>query len=794
MPAEPLITLSLANDLQSVDNKTLTFSWTYDASIDTSLLTNLEFFYINGNTMPPTFNAVELDEHTVIYKLASSDDSNAEHTYDPSTPYTFFVEVTDASGVSHISNTVVFTSPGLITPPSFVSKVELNNQVDVTMSYNISDTNSQPLTSEDKMVFTLLNINNTVNSVQHFSIDPTSRGQQTFSLTGLENYKKYLVIANIYRHPTAGVNQPGLSKLSDPFYISPSDYPLASSNVKFIGDVNGNAWVEWTDPSDFAGFKNILFKNGVDAVAHLYLYEGANGYNSNDPSLSFSIDLSYSTPYTGNRTFQCTGLKPFTRYWISIRYENGYGYGLYTPRVSTYTFNAMDAVSDLVATNQYVNGNYQKSVVLTWGQPSLLSQPVAASVKFQKYVAIMDVSGTLTEIDISNASTTTATFDYQNLDAELHKTLRFAVHTVTTSPNADTINVPSGHSQASSTYVSPDATTTAPAYTYPDDPTAVTFIAHDKQASISWTPSSNQNGSVVTKYDAVLVDISSNQLYTTSNISASATSAVVTGLTNTNIYRGYLRTYFNTPVLANPSDVALGYRDVVMYDPENIPDGSSYSVSNGSLIMPYELPSTPSIRLTPKNNNIEVTITTGPSNGRDLKYFSISGVSKNPDGSQHSTFDLSFNVVNQPYSSSSNNTYTIAITDASGIQNGNDVTLKVKVYDIENGSSPYSAMSDPVRPHSSFIDSPEVTIHNGDLNVSVDGSGNSITIISILVISDDDQYSELTHNYSGNNNRNIVTDTFNCFSGSSNIISYAVTATYVYPDGSVTQQAISDNI
>jgi titin len=344
--------------------------------------------------------------------------------------------------------------------------------------------------------------------------------------------------------PGGSLNPYGGIQTSISFIVQPCGIPTGLSGISYQ---SGQVFLSWYSPSD----------NGGSPISNYLIQYSTTG------------SAPWSQVYTGsaNIYYTITGLINGVTYYFQIAAINGYcnngtGYGPLSGLFST-TTNATPATTpDQVSNVQTTSGPNVGYISVTW------SAPGNGGLAISSYTLQYRISGSGSFTTISGIPSTS-----YNVTGLLNSTTyEFQVAALNSI----------GFGPYSSIVIGSTFTT-------PNSPTNLTGTSGNAQVSLTWAAPTNNGGTPITQYSVGYSSSSSSGPFTSVNTGSTATTYIVTGLTNGTLY--YIRVSGITAVgTGTPSSV-------ISLTPSTIPGPaiitSSVSCDNQQVLVTWASTSPP---------------------------------------------------------------------------------------------------------------------------------------------------------------------------------------------------------
>ncbi len=305
----------------------------------------------------------------------------------------------------------------------------------------------------------------------------------TATVTGLTNGTRYL-----FR--VAAVNVAGTGGWSsNSSNVTPRTVPAVPTSVNGAGD-NGQVLLNWTAPAD---------NGGTVITDYTIQYSGNGGSNWT----TFPHSASTTTTAT------VTGLTNGTAYLFQVAAVNGVGAGNWSSNPSTVSPRTVPAVP-ISVTGTAGNGN----VLLNWAAPANNGGSVITDYAVQYS---------------SNGGSSWTTFQ--------HSASRETTARVTGLNNGTNYLFQVGAVNAAGTGNWSSSSVAITPRTIPRAPSNIISAVGDSQVSLSWTAPSTNSGSAITDYVVQYSNDGGSSWTNVPHSASTATTAIVTGLTNGTGYR-----------------------------------------------------------------------------------------------------------------------------------------------------------------------------------------------------------------------------------------------------------------
>lgn len=219
--------------------------------------------------------------------------------------YSFQVQVTDTYNTTAYSNTLVLTSPYMLSPPTISSYIGLDAELQIHV-----DASGNTLTSSDTVEFIFKKSDNTV-----FWVVKAYQSSGTYSISaddGIMNNISYRV-ACMFQPSALSTLYTSPSSMSNSMTMTPTNIPNAPGSISITSNASTGetlpvATVIWTRPSDFSEWSSTfqILVSVTDTLGN----ETTMLYIDNDAT---------------SHTF--TNLTRSLMYFATVKYSNNFGSG-----------------------------------------------------------------------------------------------------------------------------------------------------------------------------------------------------------------------------------------------------------------------------------------------------------------------------------------------------------------------------------------------------------------------------------------------------------------------------------
>lgn len=294
--------------------------------------------------------------------------------------------------------------------------------------------------------------------------------------------------------PGGSLNPYGGIQTSISFIVQPCGIPTGLSGVSYQ---NGQVFLSWYSPSD----------DGGSPISNYLIQYSTTG------------SAPWSQVYTGsaNIYYTITGLINGVTYYFQIAAINAYcnngtGYGPTSGLFSSTTSATPATTPSQVFNVQTTSGPNVGDISLTWGAP------FNGGLAISSYDLQYRVSGTGSWTTISGIPSTSyivtgllnsTTYEFQ---VAARNPIGLGPYSIIVSGST---------------------------FTTPNSPTNLTGTSGNAQVSLTWTAPTNNGGTPITQYSVGYSSSSSSGPFTSVNTGSTATTYIVTGLTNGTLY--YIR-------------------------------------------------------------------------------------------------------------------------------------------------------------------------------------------------------------------------------------------------------------